>query len=63
MTTYVLPSSNNTLKNLFDWMNERFPIANAILFFIIYLTTAAVTRMPHDTTTVMFSIYDLVCGI
>lgn len=26
------------------WMNERFALANALLFFILYLTTAAVAR-------------------
>lgn len=26
------------------WMKERFPFANALLFFILYLTTAAVVR-------------------
>ncbi|CBL43820.1 predicted UbiA prenyltransferase [gamma proteobacterium HdN1] len=29
------------------WMKERFPFANALLFFILYLTTAAVARFSQ----------------
>ncbi len=42
-------SSTLTLSSPFStrflaWMKERFPFANALLFFILYLTTAAVAR-------------------
>lgn len=31
-------------QRIVAWMHERFPFANALLFFILYLTTAAITR-------------------
>lgn len=43
MNTYV--SMNDALSaRIFAWMDERFPLKNALLFFILYLTTATVAR-------------------
>lgn len=33
-------------RRVLAWMNERFPFANALLFFILYLSAASVARLP-----------------
>lgn len=43
---------------LLAWFNERFPFANALLFFILYLTCAAVAR--HDSGMITISLLDVV---
>lgn len=35
-------------RRFLAWMGERFPFANALLFFILYLATAAVARATLD---------------
>ncbi|MCH8499846.1 MAG: UbiA family prenyltransferase [Marinobacter sp.] len=45
-------------QRLLAWMNERFPFANALLFFILYLATAAVARATLEGS-VSLSLYDL----
>jgi len=43
--TDTKPTLNDPLATRFlAWMHERFPFANALLFFILYLTAAAVAR-------------------
>ncbi|MGR6871390.1 UbiA family prenyltransferase [Pseudomonas sp. HK3] len=43
MTAPVTMNSALTAR-IFAWMDERFPFKNALLFFILYLTSAAVVR-------------------
>lgn len=40
------------------WMKERFPFANALLFFVLYLTSAAVARSLSDQA-ISISLLDL----
>ncbi len=44
MTTATLTLEAPLPSRILAWMHERFPFANALLFFILYLTTAAVAR-------------------
>lgn len=44
MTTSVLSPVSPLTTRFLAWMKERFPFANALLFFILYLTTAAIVR-------------------
>lgn len=44
MSTLSITPQSPLYRRLLAWMNERFPLANALLFFILYLATAAVTR-------------------
>lgn len=48
MTTQSLTLSAPLSARFLAWMRERFPFANALLFFILYLTTAAVVRSTLD---------------
>lgn len=42
-------SMNDALSTrIFAWMDERFPFKNALLFFILYLTSAVVARSALD---------------
>ena len=41
------------------WMKERFPFANALLFFVLYLTSATVARSISDQS-IQVSLLDLV---
>ena len=42
---YTSASMNDALSSrIFAWMDERFPFKNALLFFILYLTSAVVAR-------------------
>ena len=42
-------SMNDALSSrIFAWMDERFPFKNALLFFILYLTSAVVARSALD---------------
>ena len=42
-------SMNDALSSrIFAWMDERFPFKNALLFFILYLTSAVVARSTLD---------------
>jgi 4-hydroxybenzoate polyprenyltransferase len=50
-------------KRIIAWMNERFPFANALLFFVVYLTSASVARSVSEQE-IHFSLMDvLVCLI
>ncbi len=44
MSTATLTLEAPLPSRILAWMHERFPFANALLFFILYLTTAAVAR-------------------
>ena len=44
MKTSELSSSSPLATRFLAWMKERFPFPNALLFFILYLTTAATVR-------------------
>jgi len=48
MTSQSVSLNDSVIKRIVAWMNERFPFANAILFFILYLTSAAVARSALD---------------
>ena len=48
MTDTKLTMANPLASRFLAWMHERFPFANALLFFILYLTTAAVARAVLD---------------
>lgn len=46
---YTPVSMNDGLSaRIFAWMDERFPFKNALLFFILYLTSAVVARSALD---------------
>ena len=50
-------------RRIVAWMNERFPFANALLFFVVYLTSATVARSALEQE-IQFSLMDLlVCLI
>ena len=50
-------------RRIVAWMNERFPFANALLFFVVYLTSATVARSALEQE-IQFSLMDLlVCFI
>lgn len=51
MTEANLTHSSPFSARFLAWMHERFPFANAILMFIIYLTTAALARFTTGTGT------------
>ena len=59
MTTLPLSPTSSFATRFLAWMKERFPFANALLFFILYLTTAAVARSTLDGA-VSLSLHDLV---
>lgn len=48
MTSPSVTLNDPIIKRVIAWMNERFPFANALLFFILYLTSAAVARSALD---------------
>lgn len=48
--------------NLLAWMQERFPPANALLFFILYLATAAVVK-GEALGTVQVGLFDLLACV
>ena len=59
MTTSALSMEDPLAKRIIAWMDERFPFANALLFFILYLTSAAVVRAASDEP-VSISFMDLI---
>lgn len=59
MTTQTITLTDSLTKRIIAWMNERFPFPNAILFFILYLTSAIVARAMLDTE-IQLSFIDLV---
>ncbi len=44
MSTLTMTPQSPFSSRFLAWMGERFPFANALLFFILYLATAAVAR-------------------
>ena len=44
MTNSAVIAGEPLLRRIRAWMDERFPFANALLFFILYLVTATVVR-------------------
>ena len=58
MTTTGVTGDSPFAKRLLAWFSERFPFANALLFFILYLTGAAVAR--HAFGAVFISTADIV---
>lgn len=46
--TPTMTSQSPFSQRFLAWMGERFPFANALLFFILYLATAAVARATLD---------------
>jgi 4-hydroxybenzoate polyprenyltransferase len=59
MTPPSLTQHDSLVKRIIAWMDERFPFTNALLFFILYLTSAAVARSALDQE-VKVSLLDLV---
>ena len=59
MTTQTITLTDSLTKRIIAWMNERFPFPNAILFFILYLTSAIVARTMLDTE-IQLSFIDLI---
>ena len=59
MTTQTITLTDSLTKRIIAWMNERFPFPNAILFFILYLTSAIVARAMLDTE-IQLSFIDLI---
>ena len=58
MTSQSVTLNDSVTKRIVAWMNERFPFANALLFFILYLTSAAVARTALDQE-IKISLIDL----
>jgi 4-hydroxybenzoate polyprenyltransferase len=58
MTASALTPQSPLRQRLAAWFGERFPPANALLFFILYLTCAVVARHLHGAVTL--SLADLV---
>lgn len=59
MTDTKLTMANPLADRFLAWMHERFPFANALLFFILYLTAAAVVRAGL-TQSIEISLRDLI---
>jgi 4-hydroxybenzoate polyprenyltransferase len=59
MTTQSVTLNDSAVKRIVAWMKERFPFANALLFFILYLTSAAVARAALDQE-IKVSLFDLI---
>lgn len=48
MTSQSVTLNDSVITRIVAWMNERFPFSNALLFFILYLTSAAIARSALD---------------
>jgi hypothetical protein len=48
MTPQSVTLNDSVTIRIVAWMNERFPLSNALLFFILYLTSAAIARSVLD---------------
>ncbi|MFE8069853.1 UbiA family prenyltransferase [Marinobacteraceae bacterium S3BR75-40.1] len=51
--------SSPWLSRFTDWIDERFPWKNAVLFFILYLTVAVLTRASQEGVDLHLSLFDL----
>jgi hypothetical protein len=58
MTTQLVSLNDSVVIRIVAWMKERFPFANALLFFILYLISAAVARTALDQE-IKVSFFDL----
>ncbi|MFZ3184179.1 MAG: hypothetical protein WA173_08545 [Pseudomonas sp.] len=58
MHTLALTNASPFSSRFLAWLKERFPFANALLFFILYLATAAVAR-AGQTGSIDLSLQDL----
>ncbi|MGK0444935.1 MAG: 4-hydroxybenzoate polyprenyltransferase [Bermanella sp.] len=61
MNTYAL-KKDALSSRIFAWMDERFPFKNALLFFILYLTSAVVARSALNGE-VQVSLVDVIACI
>ena len=60
---YTSASMNDALSaRIFAWMDERFPFKNALLFFILYLTSAVVARSALESA-IEVSLLDIVACV
>jgi len=55
MSTSVPTMQSPLPQRLGAWVNERFPPANALLFFILYLTCAVIARQLQGQITLSFA--------
>ncbi|SGY89191.1 Predicted UbiA prenyltransferase [Moritella viscosa] len=56
--TQALTLNDSIHKRILGWIDERFPLPNAVLFFILYLLSAVVARATHngESSLVLFDI-------
>lgn len=59
MTAQSINLNDPLAKRILAWMDERFPFANALLFFILYLTSAAVARSALNEN-ISISLFDAI---
>ena len=59
MTAQSINLNDPLAKRILAWMDERFPFANALLFFILYLTSAAVARSALNEN-INISLFDAI---
>lgn len=59
MSSRALTLESSLASRLLAWIDERFPWANALLFFILYLTTALVARAASGEGPLVLSGFDL----
>ena len=55
MSTSVLTMQSPLPQRLGAWFNERFPPANALLFFILYLTCVVIARQQQGQISLSFA--------
>jgi 4-hydroxybenzoate polyprenyltransferase len=48
MTTAQLSLQDAWPRRFLAWINQRFPFSHALLFFILYLTAAAIVRASNN---------------
>jgi len=56
----MLTQNSPLYQRLFAWINERFPLPNALLFFILYLLAAFIGRFIATDNPIVLSFQDLV---
>lgn len=60
MTEMTVSHTDPLWRRIGAWMDERFPAANALLFFILYLACAVVARQGNDADNTGLQWLDLV---
>ena len=60
MSEHNLTLSDPLHKRILAWIDERFPFANAILFFVIYLCVAAIARFSASESALDVSLVDVI---